>query len=141
MWTTTTVVAGCRVIAVDGKTVRGARAAGGVAPHLVAAYDQVRGVVLGQVAVAAKTNEIPTVRALLALLDLVGAVVTIDAMHCQDQTAQAITTAGGDYVLTIKGNRPTLHAACKKLPWKHVLAHRYTEKTKGRREPRAWERS
>lgn len=136
MWTTTAVVAGRRVIAIDGKTIRGARAAGGVAPHLVAAFDQVRGVVLGQVAVAAKTNEIPTVRALLALLDLVGAVVTIDAMHCQDATAQAITDGGGDYVLTIKGNRPTLHAACKKLPWKHIPTHRYTERTKGRRVTR-----
>jgi predicted transposase YbfD/YdcC len=136
MWTTTAVVAGRRVIAIDGKTVRGARAGGGIAPHLVAAFDHAAHVVLGQVAVAAKTNEIPTVRALLQLLDLCGAVVTIDAMHCQDDTAEAITTGGGDYVLTIKGNRPTLHAACKKLPWKHIPTHRYTEKTKGRRVTR-----
>ena len=80
MWTVTRLVAGRRVIAVDGKTVRGARAGGGVAPHLVAAFDHAAGVVLGQVAVAAKTNEIPTVRTLLKILDLAGAVVTIDAL-------------------------------------------------------------
>jgi predicted transposase YbfD/YdcC len=133
MWTTTRLVAGRRVIAIDGKTVRGARAAGAAAPHLVAAFDHAAAVVLGQVAVAAKTNEIPTVRTLLKILDLAGTVVTIDAMHCQDETAQLITDAGGDYVFTVKRNRPSLHTALKALPWKDVPAHSYTEKTKGRR--------
>ncbi|MGL5865868.1 MAG: ISAs1 family transposase [Dermatophilaceae bacterium] len=59
MWTTTRLHHGRRVIAIDGKTVRGARAGGGLAPHLVTAFDHVAGVVLGQVAVAARTNEHP----------------------------------------------------------------------------------
>jgi predicted transposase YbfD/YdcC len=133
MWTATRLIDGRRVIALDGKTVRGARAAGAAAPHLVAAFDHAAGVVLGQVAVAAKTNEIPTVRTLLKLLDLTGAVVTLDAMHCQDDTAELIVAAGGDYVVTVKRNRPSLHAALKVLPWKDIPAHAYTEKTKGRR--------
>ena len=133
MWTTTRLVQGRRVIAVDGKTVRGARSGGGSAPHLVAAFDHAAGVVLGQVAVAAKTNEIPTVRTLLKILDLAGSVFTIDAMHTQTDTATLITNAGGDYVFTVKGNVPTLHAACKALPWKHIPAHSYLQKTKGRR--------
>jgi len=133
MWTVTGCVAGRRVIALDGKTVRGARLAGALAPHLVAAFDHAAGVVVGQLAVAAKTNEIPTVRALLKILDLRGAVVTIDAMHAQDDTAELITAGGGDYVVTVKGNRPSLHAALKALPWKDVPAHSSTEKTRGRR--------
>jgi predicted transposase YbfD/YdcC len=133
MWTVTRVVQGRRVIAVDGKTVRGARAGGGVAPHLVAAFDHAAGVVLGQVAVAAKTNEIPTVRTLLKILDLAGAVLTIDAMHTQDDTAELITGARGDYVFTVKGNRPSLRAGLKALPWRDIPAHSYLQKTKGRR--------
>jgi hypothetical protein len=94
LWTSTQVVASRRVIAIDGKTVRGARTANAVAPHLVAAFDHVAGTVLGQVAVAAKSNEIPAVRDLLACFDLTGAVVTVDAMHTQTDTATAITQAG-----------------------------------------------
>jgi DDE_Tnp_1-associated/Transposase DDE domain len=79
------------VIAIDGKTVRGAKGKDGKAPHLVAALAHGIGTVLGQVAVAAKTNEIPAVRDLLkAFADLAGAVITIDALHTQSDTAQAI---------------------------------------------------
>lgn len=100
LWTRTAVIAGRRVIAIDGKTVRGARRPGQAAPHLVAALDQASGAVLGQLAVAAKSNEIPAVRTLLTCFDLSGAVVTVDAMHTQHDTARAITEAGGDYLLT-----------------------------------------
>lgn len=100
LWTRTGVVDDRRVIALDGKTVRGARTATTAAPHLVAALDHANGTVLGQVAIAAKSNEIPAVRDLLACFDLTGAVVTVDAMHTQVETATAITAAGGDYVLT-----------------------------------------
>jgi predicted transposase YbfD/YdcC len=133
MWTATRLVEGRRVIAVDGKTVRGARAAGVDAPHLVAAFDHAAAVVLGQVAVAAKTNEIPTVRTLLKMLDLAGAVVTVDAMHTQTDTATLITGAGGDYVFTVKKNTPTLHAACKRLPWNHIPGCSAVDKARGRR--------
>ncbi|MGL5865869.1 MAG: hypothetical protein ACRCYX_08355 [Dermatophilaceae bacterium] len=70
---------------------------------------------------------------LLRILDLARAVVTIDAVHTQDDTAQLITVAGGDYVFTVKGNRPSLRAALKALPWRDIPAHCSTERTKGRR--------
>ena len=89
VWTRTHLVGGRRVIALDGKTVRGARTANAVAPHLVAAFDHATGTVVGQVAVAAKSNEIPAVRDLLACFDLAGVVVTVDAMHTQVETHRA----------------------------------------------------
>ncbi|MGB5110464.1 MAG: ISAs1 family transposase [Mycobacterium sp.] len=99
MWTRTRIAGGRRVIALDGKTVRGARTRpDGEAPHLIAAFDHAAGAVLGQVAVDAKSNEIPAARTLLAGLELTGATVTMDAMHTQTDTATLITTAGGDYV-------------------------------------------
>ena len=104
-----------------------------LAPHLVAAFDHTAGTVLGQVAVAAKSNEIPAVRDLLATFDLKAVVVTVDAMHTQTDTATAITAAGGDDVFTVKKNQPRLHATCKDLPWKDVPAHRVTSTGHGRR--------
>jgi predicted transposase YbfD/YdcC len=145
VWTRTVVVDQRRVIAIDGKTVRGARtrdatgatgATVSAAPHLVAAFDHACGAVLGQLAVAAKSNEIPAVRTLLAGLDLQGVVVTVDAMHTQTDTAQVIVEAGGDYVFTVKGNQPTLYAACKALPWREVPAHSLTSTGHGRRVTR-----
>jgi len=140
MWTRTRVVDQRRVIAIDGKTVRGARTreTDGMtsAPHLLAAFDHTSGTVLGQLAVTAKSNEIPAVRTLLATFDLDGVVVTVDAMHTQTDTAQLIVGAGGDYVFTVKGNQPKLYAACKALPWRDVPARRVTSKGHGRRVTR-----
>ncbi len=139
MWTRTDVLAGRRVIALDGKTVRGARRRGrvqDVAPHLVAAFDHAAGAVLGQVAVAAKSNEIPAVRTLLSTFELAGTVVTVDAMHTQTDTARAITGAGGDYVFTVKANQPRLYAALKKLPWADVPGHTGVDTGHGRRARR-----
>jgi predicted transposase YbfD/YdcC len=136
LWTRTQVVGGRRVIAIDGKTVRGARTTNTPAPHLVAAFDHASGTVLGQVAVPAKSNEIPAVRDLLRCFDLTAVVVTVDAMHTQTDTADAITTAGGDYVFTVKKNQRSLHAACTDLPWKDVPAHRVTTTGHGRRVTR-----
>ena len=136
MFTRTTVVHGRRLIAIDGKTVRGARTGTQAAPHLVAAFDHRAGTVLGQLAVAAKSNEIPCVRDLLATFDLNGVVVTVDAMHTQTDTATAITRAGGDYVFTVKKNQPSLHRAIKALPWKDIPAHRVTSTGHGRRATR-----
>lgn len=133
VWTRTAIRGGRRVIALDGKTVRGARRRGATAPHLIAALDHATSTVLGQVAVAAKSNEIPAVRTLLASFDLTGVVVTVDAMHTQHDTAQLIIDAQGDYVFTVKGNQPTLHAACKKLPWAQVRAHTAVTSGHGRR--------
>ncbi len=136
VWTRTGVVAGRRVIAIDGKTVRGARCRDGGTPHLVAALDHASGTVLGQLAVAAKSNEIPAVRTLLGCFDLTMVVVTVDAMHTQHDTAQLITAAGGDYVFTVKKNQPTLYAACKNLPWAEVPAHTAVTSGHGRRARR-----
>jgi len=137
MWTRTVVAGARRVIALDGKTVRGARRRpDGTAPHLVAAFDHGAGAVLGQVCVEAKSNEIPAARTLLEQFDLDGAIVTMDAMHTQTDTATLITGAGGDYVFTVKGNMPTLHAKLKALPWKDVPASRSTDTGRGRRATR-----
>lgn len=122
LWTRTATVAGRRVLAIDGKTLRGARTATTAAPHLVAAFDHASGAVLGQLTTAAKSNEIPTVRTLLKTFHVNGVVVTVDAMHTQTDTATAITAAGGDYAFTVKANQPTRCAACKKLPWRDVGA-------------------
>lgn len=136
IWTRTRVAGGRRVIAIDGKTVRGARTATTAAPHLVSAYDHASGTVLGQLATSAKSNEIPAVRTLLAGFDLTGVVVTVDAMHTQTDTATAITGAGGDYVFTVKANQPSLHAACKRLPWHDVAGHTTVSTGHGRRARR-----
>ena len=139
--TSTTRVNGRRVIAIDGKTVRGARTQDAAAPHLVAAFDHGSGTVLGQIAVAAKSNEIPAARDLLTILDqaqmLTGAVVTLDAMHTQTDTAEAITAAEADYVLAVKANQKSLYQACKRLPWKHIPTHSSVENGHGRRVHRA----
>jgi len=126
------LLGGQRVIAIDGKTVRGARA-GKVAPHPVAALDHTLGVVLGQVQVAVKSNEIPALRTLLAVFDLVGAVVTADAMHTQTTTAAYITGRGGHYVFTVKTNQPGLFARCKALPWAKIRAVTVLDRGHGRR--------
>jgi predicted transposase YbfD/YdcC len=109
------------VIAIDGKTVRGAKGTKGKAPHLVAALAHGIGAVLGQVAVDEKSNEIPAVLELLkAFAGLAGAVITIDAMHTQHDTAQAILARQADYVMTVKANMPTVYRQLKKLPWAAV---------------------
>lgn len=98
------------VIAVDGKSVRAARAHGGEALHLVSAWASAQRLILGQEAVADKSNEIVAIPALLARLDLRGQVVTIDAMGCQRAIAAQIVDQGGDYVLAVKANQPDLLA-------------------------------
>ena len=125
------------VIAIDGKTVRGAKDKDGKAPHLVAALAHGIGAVLGQVAVDAKSNEIPAVRDLLkAFASLAGAVITIDAMHTQHDTAQVILGRGADYVMTVKANMPTLYRQLKKLPWAAVPAVSAVSTDHGRRARR-----
>src|SRR5512135_475667 len=132
---TRAVQAGGRlVIAIDGKAVRGARDKSGKAPHLVAALAHGIGAVLGQVAVDAKSNEIPAVRDLLkAFASLASAVVTIDAMHTQSDTAQVILSRGADYVMTVKGNMPALYKRLKKLPWAAVPSVSSVSTDRGRR--------
>jgi predicted transposase YbfD/YdcC len=137
LWTRAVQAGGRLVIAVGGKTVRGAKDRDGKAPHLVAALAHGIGAVLGQVAVDAKSNEIPAVRDLLsAFTDLAGAVITIDAMHTQSDTAQVILGRGADYVMTVKGNMPTLYRQLRKLPWAAVPAVSSVSTDHGRRARR-----
>ena len=97
-------------IAVDGKTLRGSGSAQLGPLHLVSAWATAQRLSLGQVAVDSKSNEITAIPALLELLDLGGALVTIDAMGCQKAIAQKIIDRGGDYILTVKDNQEQLRA-------------------------------
>lgn len=104
-----------RLIAIDGKTLRGSfdHAHRSLPIHLVHAWDRANGLMLGQIAVADKSNEITAVPALLELLDVKDAVVSLDAMHCQKDTAAAIRAAEADYLLAVKDNQKTLHEDIK----------------------------
>jgi predicted transposase YbfD/YdcC len=109
---------GGKLIAIDGKAIRRSFEHGwdksGMA-HLVSAFVRENQVVFGQLAVAGKSNEIEAIPRLLELLDLKGAVVTIDAMGCQTAIAKKITDAGGDHVLALKDNQPTLHEKARTM--------------------------
>jgi predicted transposase YbfD/YdcC len=98
-------------VAVDGKTVRGSGSGGETAIHMVSAFGTELGIVLGQEKVASKSNEITAIPELLKALYINGLLVTIDAMGCQKSIARQITDQGGDYLLAVKGNQPTLLAA------------------------------
>ena len=95
----------------DGKTLRRSfdQANGQAAIHLVSAWASANRLVLGQVKVASKSNEITAIPRLLQLLDLAGATVTIDAMGCQKKIAQAIAQQEADYVLGLKKNHRALY--------------------------------
>ncbi|MBA3488629.1 MAG: ISAs1 family transposase, partial [Longispora sp.] len=137
LWTRSAQVMGRLVVAIDGKTLRGARNKDHKAPHLVAALAQGIGAVLGQVAVAAKSNEIPAVRDLLAAFaNLAGAVITVDAMHTQTDTAGLIIARGAHYVMTVKGNIPTLYKRLKELPWADIPSDSTVSTDHGRRARR-----
>lgn len=98
-------------MAIDGKTVRGSATGGGQAIHMVSAFASELGLVLGQEKVADKSNEITAIPILLESLYIKGLLVTIDAMGCQKTIAAQIVDQGGDYLLAVKGNQPTLHTA------------------------------
>ena len=132
-FTRTGAIAGRRVIAVDGKTMRGARTGDNPAPHLLAALDQASGVVVGQRRVSDKSNEIPALPDLLAPLDLDGALITADAMHTQRSTAQWIISRGAHYLLTVKDNQPGLKRELGALPWKDVPSISVPDGSHGRR--------
>jgi predicted transposase YbfD/YdcC len=98
-------------VALDGKTVRRSKAAGGKAIHLVSAFAHGLGLTLGQVKTAEKSNEITAIPELLDALLLKGCLVTIDAMGCQKAIAARIVKQECDYALMVKNNQPTLAAA------------------------------
>lgn len=95
-------------VAVDGKSLRGSRRQGAKGIHLLSAVSHRLGVVLGQVAVDDKSNEITAMQQLLAELVLHGRVITGDALLTQQQVARTITNCGGHYLMVVKHNQPTL---------------------------------
>jgi predicted transposase YbfD/YdcC len=97
-------------VPIDGKALRGSRGPEGTCLHLVSAWAAEGRLTLAQVAVADKSNEITAIPQLLRVLDLEGALVSIDAIGCQKEIASEILAAGGDYLLAVKENQPTLHA-------------------------------
>jgi predicted transposase YbfD/YdcC len=101
------------VFAVDGKTARRShdRAKGLGALHCVSAWASDFGLALGQVACDEKSNEITAIPELLRLVDITGAIITIDALGTQKAIAEQIIDSGADYVLALKGNQETLHQA------------------------------
>jgi predicted transposase YbfD/YdcC len=109
-WTAALTNQKAEVIAIDGKTVRRSyQKKGAEEPiHVVSAFAARQRMVLGQTKVGDKSNEIVAIPALLELLAIEGAVVTIDAMGCQRAIAQKIIDKKGDYVLALKGNQATL---------------------------------
>ena len=101
------------LIALDGKTLRRSfdKASGKAAIHLVSAWAGKNRLVLGQVKVPEKSNEITAIPELLSMLEIAGCIVSIDAMGCQVAIAEQIVEQGADYVLGLKGNQPSLHEA------------------------------
>ena len=124
-------------IAIDGKSARGARGAGGRAVHLLAALDHAEGVVLAQRVVDGKSNEIAAFAPLLDGSDIAGAIITADALHTQREHADYLIGHAAHYLLTVKGNQPRLHAQLKALPWRDIPAVDVTrDKGHGRVESR-----
>ena len=98
------------VIAIDGKTIRGAKANGKKSPvHMVSAWANDNNLVLGQIKVAEKSNEITAIPKLLEVLSIKDTIVTIDAMGCQTDIAAKIVEKEADYILAVKGNQAQLH--------------------------------
>ncbi|WNV83879.1 ISAs1 family transposase [Umezawaea sp. Da 62-37] len=130
------------VIAVDGKTLRGARLDDGRQVHLLSALDTGTGIVLAQVTVDAKSNEIPAFTPLLDAVHkvmgtLTDTVFVADALHTQTGHAQQVAAYGAHLITAVKGNQPKLFAQLKSLPWPQIPAgDRTRDRGHGRRETR-----
>ncbi|BEL03300.1 ISAs1 family transposase [Actinoplanes sichuanensis] len=130
------------VIAVDGKTLRGARLPDGRQTHLLSALDTSTGIVLAQVTVDTKSNEIPSFTPLLDAVEnllgsLTGVLIVADALHTQTGHAEQITRRGAHLLLQAKGNQPGLHAQLKAVPWAQIpVGDRTRERGHGRKETR-----
>ena len=121
----TVATGGLLAVALDGKTLRAARRMGAAATHLVAVFAHRARLVLGQLAVAEKSNEIPCVRKLLRTFRKARLLVTVDAMHTQTATAKLICgTLKSHYLMIVKSNQPKLLARIQALPWAQIpLSH------------------
>lgn len=134
------------VVSVDGKTIRGSRDDGYSVIHMVSAWANKAGIVLGQQRVDKKSNEIPAVPQLLDLIDVQNCTITSDAMGCQKKTVQKIREKKCNYVICLKGNQGTLHEDVKlyfetalKEPQFYPLSHTKTlNKGHGRIEKRQY---
>jgi len=106
-WTDSLVKRQEGVVAFDGKTLRDShdRCKGKLPIHMVSAWSAANGIVLGQIAVGEKSNEITAIPKLIEILDIKGLIVTIDAMGTQTKIAEAIKGKGADYILALKGNQ------------------------------------
>src|SRR3954447_3819142 len=130
------------VIAVDGKSLRGARLPEGRQVHLLSALDTSTGIVLAQVTVDARSNEMPAFTPLLNAVERVlgcrdGVPFVADALHTQTDHAQQITARGAHLLLQAKGNQPTLHTRLKAVPWAQIpVGDRTRETGHGRKETR-----
>jgi predicted transposase YbfD/YdcC len=134
--------AGRVVIAVDGKLLRGARLPAGRQVHLLSAYEVATGIVLAQIVVEAKSNEIPAFAPLLDQVaarigSLDGTLVIADALHAQVGHAHTVAARGGHLMVTVKANQPTLLRQLRTLPWAQVpVGHRTRSRGHSRRETR-----
>ena len=136
-----------KTVAIDGKTLRRSfdKSAGRTALHMVTAWVSDLHLSIGQLATEEKSNEITAVPQLLEMLAIEGAVVTLDAMHCQKKTAKAIRERKADYVLQVKGNQPKLYEELQELfiahgedDYRGVRRHTTVEKGHGRVERREY---
>jgi predicted transposase YbfD/YdcC len=129
-----------RVVAVDGKTARGARTDDGTQVHLLAAFDHGDGIVLGQTQVSGeggKSSEITAFAPLLDRIDLTDVLLTADALHTQRGHVEYLHTRGGHYLLIAKANQPRLHTQLVGLPWPHIpVAAQQHDRGHGRVETR-----
>ena len=122
-------------MAIDGKTLRGAADGDSPPAHMVSAFATDLGLVLGQEKVADKSNEITAIPVLLEALYVKGFLVSIDAMGCQKDIAAKIIEKGGDYLLAVKGNQPTLLTGIETAFMDRPAtspAHEHLEKSHGR---------
>jgi predicted transposase YbfD/YdcC len=117
-----------QIVALDGKTLRRShdRGKGKAAIHMVSAWASSNRLVLGQVKVDEKSNEITALPALLQVLVLKGCIVTIDAMGCQTEIVKTIVAQEADYVLSLKGNQGTLHREVQEL-FAHAQATKFKD--------------
>ncbi|GIE46457.1 ISAs1 family transposase [Actinoplanes lobatus] len=131
-----------RVIAIDGKTLRGARLGDGRQVHLMSALDTATGIVLAQVTVDTKSNEITSFAPLLDAVEtvlgtLAGVLFIADALHTQTRHADEVTIRQAHLLVQVKGNQPTLFKQLKRLPWAQIpVGDRTRDRGHGRRETR-----
>ena len=121
-----------RVVAIDGKTVRGVASQFGDSPlHIVSAFCTNNRLTLGQETVDEKSNEITAIPALIKLLDLKNTVITIDAMGCQKDIAEIIIEKKADYILQVKDNQKDLKKQIEKIFKIQTIDNEYTTRDTG----------